>query len=126
MGFPIMRLVALLCLATGALLDAATGPCQGKASDEQALLRTQLDTLKRDDILLADAYYSRYFLLCDLVARGVDGVFEQYGARQRSTDFRRGQTLGVRDHLIILPKPKPKPKPPPWMSQTDYDRAPPR
>ena len=27
LGFPICRMVALLCLATGALLDASTGPC---------------------------------------------------------------------------------------------------
>jgi hypothetical protein len=38
-GFPIARLVALMCLATGAVLDAALGPCAGKGSDEQTLLR---------------------------------------------------------------------------------------
>ncbi|MDX2459042.1 MAG: IS4 family transposase, partial [Gammaproteobacteria bacterium] len=30
LGFPMMRIVALLCLASGGVLDAATGPCQGK------------------------------------------------------------------------------------------------
>jgi hypothetical protein len=34
LGFPICRLVALLCLGNGALLDAATSPCEGKGSDE--------------------------------------------------------------------------------------------
>jgi hypothetical protein len=34
LGFPICRLVALLCLGSGALLNAATGPCKGKGSDE--------------------------------------------------------------------------------------------
>ena len=112
LGFPQCRLVALLCLGSGALLDAASGPCEGKGSDEQSLLRCMLDTLKSDDILLGDAYYATYFLLCELVLRGVDGVFEQQGARKRSTDFRKGEKLGARDHLIVLTKPKKKPD---WM-----------
>ena len=61
------------------------------------------------------------FLLCALQAKGVDGVFEQQGSRRRSTDFRRGQRLGQRDHLIELQKPKVKPA---WMSQAAYDQAP--
>jgi hypothetical protein len=121
LGFPICRLVALLCLGSGALLNAATGPCEGKGSDEQTLLRSMLDTLQGDDILLGDAFYATYFLLCELVDRGVDGLFEQYGARKRSTDFRKGEKLGARDHLIVLAKPKKKPD---WMSQEEYDRAP--
>lgn len=121
LGFPICRLVALLCLASGALLNAATGPCEGKGSDEQTLLRGMLDTLEEGDILLGDAFYPTYFLLCALVRRGIDGVFEQYGARKRSTDFSTGEKLGPRDHLVILTKPKKKPD---WMSQEDYDQAP--
>lgn len=122
LGFPICRLVVLLCLATAAVLAAATSPCEGKGSDEQTLLRSLLDTLQRDEILIADAFYATYFLLCELVERGVDGLFEQYGARKRSTDFRLGQSLGVRDHLIVLTKPKK----PAWMTQDAYDRAPAR
>jgi len=120
LGFPIMRLVALLCLATGAVLDAATGPCVGKGSDEQSLLRELLDPLQSDDILVGDAFYATYFLLCELVRGGVDGVFEQHGARKRSTDFGLGQRLGVRDHLIVLTKPTR----PEWMSPYEYDQAP--
>ena len=121
LGFPVCRLVALLCLGSGALLNAATGPCKGKGSDEQSLLRSILDTLKGDDILLGDAFYATYFLLCELVSRGVDGVFEQHGSRKRSTDFSKGEKLGARDHLIVLNKPKKKPD---WMSQDEYDQAP--
>jgi Transposase DDE domain len=97
------------------------GPCRGKGSDEQSLLRALLATLTSGDILLGDAFYATYFLLCALRKRGVDGVFEQQGARRRSTDFRRGQRLGARDHLIELHKPKLKPA---WMSQGEYDQAP--
>jgi len=121
LGFPICRLVGIICLASGAILDASLGRVQGKGGDEQTLLRTMLDTLNRGDIVLGDAYYATYFLLCELQRRGVDGVFEQSGVRRRSTDFQRGQSLGPEDHLVELIKPKKRPS---WMSQAYYEDAP--
>ena len=70
------------------------GPCEGKGSDEQTLLREMLDTLQSGDILVGDAFYATYFLLCELIRGGVDGLFEQYGARRRSTDFSPGRGAG--------------------------------
>jgi len=121
LGYPLCRMAGIICLGSGVLLDAAVGRYRGKGGDEQSLLRSMLDTLKHGDILLGDAFYATYFLLCDLQQRGVDGVFEQYGARKRSTDFRRGKRLGQRDHLIEIHKPKKKPG---WMTQADYEQAP--
>ncbi len=97
------------------------GRCRGKGGDEQHLLRSVLESLSPGDVLLGDAYFATYFLLCVLHQRGVDGVFEQQGARRRTTDFRRGSRLGERDHLIVLTKPERRPH---WMSQRDYERAP--
>jgi hypothetical protein len=77
--------------------------------------------LQIGEILLGDAYYATYFLLCELRQRGVDAVFEQQGARRRSTDFRRGRRLGARDHLMVLTKPGKRPA---WMSERDYAQAP--
>lgn len=121
LGFPLCRMVGIVCLGSGAVLNAATGRYRGKGGDEQSLLRSILDTLERGDVLLGDAYYATYFLLCTLRERGIDAVFEQYGARQRTTDFRCGERLGQRDHLIVLEKPTLKPD---WMPQADYDQAP--
>lgn len=121
LGFPQCRLVGLICLGSGAVLNAAISACRGKGTDEQSLLRLQLDTLARGDVLLGDAFFATYFLLCALGERGVDAVFEQHGSRQRTTDFSLGQRLGERDHLQVLPKPAIKPD---WMSQDDYAQAP--
>jgi hypothetical protein len=121
LGNPLCRMAGIVCLGSGVLLDVAVGRYRGKGGDEQSLLRSMLDVLESGDILLGDAYYATYFLLCDLQHRGVDGVFEQYGARKRSTDFRRGERLGQRDHLIEISKPKRKPD---WMTKEDYDQAP--
>lgn len=121
LGFPICRIVGLSCLAGGALLNAAMGNFKGKGSGEQGLLRSLLDTLETGDLLLGDAFYATYFLLAELQLRGVDAVFEQNGARKRSTDFRLGKKLGSRDHLIALTKPKICPE---WMTQEQYESAP--
>ena len=53
--------------------------------------------LQGGDILLGDAFYATYFLLWELIRGGVDGLFEQHDARKRSTDFSKGEKIGVRD-----------------------------
>jgi hypothetical protein len=121
LGFPLCRVVGILCLGSGALLDAAIGPFRGKGADEGTLLRSILGSVEHGEVLLGDAYFCTYFLLCSLVERGCDALFEQNGARRMNCDFRRGQRLGERDHLIVLPKPVCKPD---WMTQAAYDQAP--
>lgn len=114
-GFPLLRLVGITCLSTGAVLDAAIGPHVGKGNSELDLFRSLLGTLSAGDVLLADALYCNYFMIATLQAAGVDVLFEQHGAR--ITDFRRGQALGERDHLVRWLKPKARPK---WMSVQQY------
>lgn len=121
LGFPRCRLVGILCLGSGAVLDAAAGGYRGKGNDEQTLLRTLLDTLESGDLLLGDAYYASFFLFCALKERGVEAVFEQQGSRRRSTDFRRGRRLGARDHIVEIHKP---PRKPPWMTDAQFAQAP--
>jgi len=56
-----------------------------------------------------------------MIEKGVDVVFEQQGARKRSTDYRTGKKLGSKDHVIEITKPVIKPD---WMEQGHYDNAP--
>lgn len=121
LGFPIIRIVGIICLSSGALLNAALGRFVGKGSGEQGLLRSLLDTFKTGDLVIGDALYGDYFLLASLLDRGVDALFEQMGARKQVTDFRKGLRLGHKDHLLQLTKPKCKPD---WMKQEDYDNVP--
>jgi hypothetical protein len=121
LGFPIARIVGVICLSSGALLNAALSRFSGKGSGEQSLLRSILDTFKAGELVLGDALFGDYFLLAAMLNREVDVVFEQQGARKRVTDFRQGKRLGPKDHLVRLLKPKRKPD---WMSQDDYDCSP--
>jgi hypothetical protein len=117
-GFPIMRWVALLGLATGAVLDSAFGPYRGKQTGEAALFRTVLQSLRPGDVVLADRYYCSYWLVALLLAEGVDVVFRKHHLRH--TDFRRGRRLGYNDHVVTWTKPKR----PEWMDQETYDSLP--
>ncbi len=114
-GFPLARLVMVICLATGAALDAAIGPHSGKGSGELGLVRRLLAGFRPDDVMLADALYCNYFLIATLMAAGVDVLFEQNGSR--ITDFRRGQSLGTRDHIVRWSKPAARPE---WMTPEQY------
>lgn len=114
-GFPIARAVGVICLSTGAVLDAALGPLEGRGHSELALFRRLLGAFCPGDVMLADALYCNYFLIATLQQRAVDVVFEQNGSR--TTDFRRGHRLGVRDHQVRWNKPEQRPR---WMTQEQY------
>ncbi len=118
-GFPLARLVVVICLATGAALDAAIGPHQGKGSGELSLVRRLLEGFRPGDVMLADALYCNYFLMASLMAAGVDVLMAQNGSR--ITDFRRGKSLGTRDHIVRWPKPAVRPQ---WMTPEQYAQAP--
>lgn len=117
-GFPQIRMVAVICLASGGVLDAGIAQHSGKGSGEVSILRGLTAAFKPGDVMLADAAYCNYFLIATLASIGVDVLFEQNGSR--ITDFRRGQSLGNRDHLVDWPKPS-RPK---WMTHEQYAQFP--
>ena len=118
LGFPIIRLVVLLSLATAALMGMALAPYQGKQTGETALARQLLDELNAADILLADRYDCTYWLVALAQARGVDVVFRMH--HRRAYDFRRGRRLGADDHVVDWRKPAR----PDWMDEATYAALP--
>ena len=117
-GFPIARMVAVIDYTTGAVLDLAIGPYSGKETGEHALLRQLMSVFKVGDVVLADCYYASFFLLATFIRLGVDAIFPIHHARHH--DFRRGERLGKKEHIVQWKKPV-KPE---WMSQEDYDKFP--
>ena len=114
-GFPLARVVVVICLATGAAIDAAICAYSGKGNSELGLFRKLGAAFQRGDVMLADAFYCNYFLIATLAQAGVDVLLEQNGAR--ITDFSRGKSLGPRDHLVCWPKPAARPE---WMTLEEY------
>jgi hypothetical protein len=77
-----------------------------------------MDCLKEGEIALGDRTFASFFGIAQLMARGVDGLFRMH--QMRKFDFRRGQRLGIQDHVVRWVKPAR----PNWMDQESYDRMP--
>jgi DDE family transposase len=104
-GFPLLKLVGVFSLSTGALLDYAKGD---KHQHELGLLRRLMHLFKPGDLVLADRGFSNYVLLALLLLRGVHGLFRLHQARP--ADLRKGKRLGKKDRLFTWDKPLQRPR----------------
>lgn len=118
LGFPVARLVAIISLSCGAVVEWAVGPCAGKSSGEPSMLRALVGCLRPGDVVVADRYYAGYFMLTMLMQHGVDVVVRQH--QHRTTDFRCGKRLGKCDHIVEWLRP-PRPK---WLDPAMYAAIP--
>ena len=99
-GFPLLKLVGVFSLASGALLDYAKG---NKHQHELGLLQRLLDTFKAGDLVLGDRGFNSFALMALLWLRNVHCLFRLHHARRR--DFRQGKCLGQHDRLLVWSKP---------------------
>jgi Transposase DDE domain len=118
LGFPLVRMLAVISLATGVVRDLALGPYKGKETGETALFRTLLDGLEAGDVVLGDSYFASYFMIAELDGRGVDALSRMH--QRRKFDFRRGRRLGIEDHVVTWTKPER----PEWMDEEAYAEFP--
>ena len=92
---------------------AASRPAK---SSRSRLLYQQLEV---GDVVLAAQAYGTFVDLALVQQQGADGVFRKHHARQ--TDFRRGQKLGIGDHIVQWHKPLDCPK---HMSEEAFSKLP--
>lgn len=118
LGFPLIRLVALISLATGVVRDLALGPYAGKETGETALFRTLWEGLEPGEIVLGDRFFGSFFGIAELLQRGADVLFRMH--QRRKYDFRKGRCLGLEDHVVTWTKPER----PEWMSEERYAQIP--
>ncbi len=115
-GFPLVHLVGVMSLSIGAIMDMAMGPYQGKGTGEYCLFRELTSVFSPDDIVVGDRYYCSYFLLADLMAKGVDVLMDQYGPVKRifvgakplarETTWWRGRNRRGLDPRLQIPRDK--------------------
>jgi hypothetical protein len=100
-GFPMLKLVGLFSLSSGAFLESASG---NQHVHESTLFRGLWSKLQKGDIILADRGFSSYATLAGLLQqRGVDSVMRLH--QMRKADFRTGRRLGPDDRLVVWHKP---------------------
>ena len=115
-GFPLLRLVGLFSLASGALLHWAKDSLH---IHETHLFRRLWDFLEKNDILLADRGFCSYYAISELQKRGVDSVIRLHQGRKFDTT--KGKKLGPNDQLQIWIKPATPPK---GLSQEEFANLP--
>ncbi|MBW6453864.1 MAG: hypothetical protein K0A92_08820 [Methyloprofundus sp.] len=74
-----------------------------------------IDCLALGDLLIADCYYCSFAIIALSQATEVPVFFQVYASKK--VDFRRGQRLEAKDHLLEWHKPKCKPV---WMTVEAY------
>jgi hypothetical protein len=123
LGFPLLRWVARISLATAAVADAAVGPYQGKQAGETTLARALLGRLRAGDVVLGDRLFATFWLIALLLQRHVDGVFRLHAHRRRdggTRSSRRAGVLGDQDQVLVWQRPVR----PEWMDEATYAQMP--
>jgi hypothetical protein len=98
-GFPLMKLVVIFSLCSGAVLHVILGSLR---HHDLRLLRGLWDQLKKGDILLGDRAYGEFTTLAGLPQQGVDVVARLH--QRRKVDFRQARRLGQNDGLFVWTK----------------------
>jgi hypothetical protein len=108
-GFPVLKIAALFCVASGAILAYATGSL---ASSELSLAAQFLAALSAGDVLIVDRGFCNFALAALLGGRGV-GLVARVPTAIRHIDFRQGKSLGPKEALFVWKKGK---RPSPWLT----------
>jgi hypothetical protein len=98
-GFPVMKLVVLSSLSSGAILNVMLGSLR---HHDLRLLRGLWEQLKKGDILLGDRAFGEYTTLAGLPPQGVDVVARLHS--RRKVDFRKARRLGHGEGLFVWTK----------------------
>lgn len=99
-GFPVMKIVASSCVATGAILAHATGNLW---TSEISLVAQLIHSLSAADIVIADRGFCNYALAALLRQMKVD-LITRVPTSIRNIDFRKGKRLANEDALFVWQK----------------------
>ena len=117
-GFPVIKLVAVFSLATGAVHAFAKG---GLKKNHERTLFHQLwpSIVKAFQLVLGDRGFCSFADMYRLKHQGVDSVFRLHQARH--VDWRKGKRLGRYDRLVAWSKPCKRPH---WLSLKQFNALP--
>lgn len=99
-GFPVIKLVAIFCLRTGALLRWAQGTLH---EHENRLFKQLYQFFLPGDIVVADRGFSGFGQFAELITREVEMLARIH--QRRKVDWRKGKVLGRRDRLVQWRRP---------------------
>ncbi|MCX7013822.1 MAG: IS4 family transposase, partial [Candidatus Sumerlaeota bacterium] len=115
-GFPVMRIAAVFCLASGALRGLAHGPL---SVPERTLGRRLWRWLEKGCVLLADRGFCGFADYWALRQRGVDAVMRLH--QRRSVGVKKIQRLAKNDWLVEWANTADRPQ---WMTRRQWNALP--
>lgn len=118
LGFPQARIVGVIAMSSGSVLDWTVSAGEGHGSHELLHLWKLRETFSPGDIVIADRAYGSWFLIAALRQRGVDCVIREH--QRRKSELGRPLRLGENDLLLIWDKPQ-RPR---WMDEATYAALP--
>ena len=118
LGFPILRMMVVISLATAALCDLALAPYSGKRTGETSLLRSLLANFQGGDVVVGDRVCGNYFLIALGLKRGVDWLARIHQCRK--IHYRRSRCQACSEERVTWQRP-PRPK---WMDPATYATIP--
>ncbi len=118
LGFPILRMMVVLSMATAALCGLALAPYAGKLTGESSLLRSLLDSFLPGDLVVGDRACGDYFLLALGRQRRLDWLVRLHQGRK--ANYRRSRCQACSEQQVTWSRPKC----PPWMDAATYATIP--
>lgn len=115
-GFPVLRLVVVFSLATGAVLASARSSL---GTSEWTLFHRLWKHFRPGDVALADRGFSSFANFARLQKRGVDSVMRLHQRRKEGNQ--RLKRLGRGDWLVSWTK---NPRPPQWAQRSFWESLP--
>lgn len=100
-GFPVMKIVACFCLASGTLIDWVETSLK---SHESRIFKQMLHLFKTSDVVLTDRGFCSYTNIAALLTRQAHAVMRLH--QRRKMDYRNGKKLGDYDRRVIWKKPE--------------------
>ena len=104
LGFPQVRVIFTVSLATGCILHYNTGPVEGKRTGELTLFRGKYDDFEPGDILLGDANFESFRDAVLLEQRGVNIVYCINASRKKPFEHPVNETID--DVIMEMKKPR--------------------
>jgi hypothetical protein len=98
-GFPVMKLMTVFSLSSGAILNVLLGSLH---DHDLRLLHQLWDQFEKGDVVLGDRLFGEYTTLAALPLRGVDVVARLHQARK--VDFRHARPRNPNDGLFVWNK----------------------
>jgi len=117
-GFPLMNLVGIFCMSSGALLHAAHGD---RRTHETKLFASLWHTVEKGDVIVDDRGFCSFGAVANLLARGADGLTRLPEKKCRQAITSQLPKSGDCDLLITWQRPS---QPPPSMSQEEFESLP--